>query len=428
VTIVAVLLVLLMAPVWASSQGEKSGTAKVSGKIQFLVADGPPMKDYLEALTKDFMKENPGVEVEMIWVPWGQFETKIIAMHTGGVAPDLHQVDDDTIPFFGRKGLVMPMGDLLATEGIKKEDYAKIVWDLTSVDGKIYAITLALKPRATVYNVKMFREAGISAPDKWANAWSADDFLTAAKKLVVKDATGKVSRYAWMWDYWCWDWIPYSNGGSFFSQDMTTYTFDSPAVVEAMQYVADTAYKHGVAIPYATQKDVGGDSLFASEKIAMYQSGIWSVNVLRTKPNLEWDIMPHFKIFKSAGTECSLFTFAIPKTTKNKSATYRFAKFMLGQQAQTAIAGAGRFMPIKKTAYTDNSFLQPDQLPKRAKLWEESLEYQGRWPFNFNGPEMRETIKPNVDILWAGEITAAESLKKPKKDVEKQLTDLRAMK
>ncbi len=67
VTIVALLLVFLLAPVWAGSQGEKSGPQKVSGKIQFLVADGPPMKDYLEALTKDFMKENPGVEVEMIW-------------------------------------------------------------------------------------------------------------------------------------------------------------------------------------------------------------------------------------------------------------------------------------------------------------------------------------------------------------------------
>jgi len=385
------------------------------------------MKDYLEALTKEFMKQNPGVEVEMIWTPWGQFETKIIAMHTGGVAPDLHQVDDDTIPFFGNKGLVMPLDDFLASEGVNKDDYAKIIWDLTQLKGKTYAITLALKPRATVYNVKMFKDAGVAAPDKWTNAWSADDFVTAAKKLTVKDASGKTTRYAWMWDYWCWDWIPTSNGGSFFSSDLTTYTFDQPASTEPMQFVADLAYKQGLAVPYATAKDVGGDGLFASEKLAMYQSGIWSVNVLRTKPGLEWDIMPHFKIFNTAGTECSLFTFAIPTTTKNRAATYRFAKFLLGQQAQTAIAGGGRFMPTKKTASSDVSFLQPDQMPKHTNLWEESLAYQGRWPFNVNGPEMRSTIQPHVDVIWAGEAKAADSLKKPKKDVESQLADLRAM-
>jgi ABC-type glycerol-3-phosphate transport system substrate-binding protein len=417
------MLAFLAFPAWSS--GDSEAAQPVRGKMSFLFADGPPMKDYLEALVKDFTTENPGVDIEVIWTPWGQFEPKIIAMHTGGVAPDLHQIDDDTIPFFASKGLISPMDDFLEREGIKKRDYSDIIWELTEFQGKSHAITLALKPRATIYNKKMFADAGLSAPTKWSDAWTADEFLTAAQKLVQKSGN-TITRYAWTWDYWCWDWIPYSNGGRFFSKDMTEYMFDDPESTEGLQFVADMAYKHDLAIPFATAREVGGNGLFTSEKIAMYQTGIWSVNTLRTEPDLDWDVMPHFKLFKKAGTECSLFTFAIPAASKNKDITYRFAKYLLDHKAQTEIAGSGRFMPTKKTAYEDPSFLQPDQKPAHSNIWVESLDHQGRWPFNVNGPQLRETIRPMVDVVWAGEATAAEALKKPEQEVESLLAELRA--
>ncbi len=405
----------ISAPTTAAAPSVAKKSSKVN--LQFLFADGPPQKDKLETIVENFKKKNPDAKVEVIWTPWGQFETKIIAMHTGGTPPDFHQIDDDAVPYFGMRGLTAPVDDILKQNNIDKNDYHKMIWNLTTVQGKIMAMTLALKPRAYIYNVEMFDKAGIKAPTTWADAWTSDQLLENAKKLTQGDVFG------YSWDYWIWDSIPAMNNAEHFSPDYTQYL--DPNYADQFQWIADLAYKQKVAPPYDMRQQVGELKLFTSQKLAIWNSGIWNTKDLNGAKELKWDVMPAVKITKEAKAEASLFTFAIAKATKDTEGTAAFASYFLSDESQQVLAMNGDLMPTKTSVQKSSAFLDPNRQPKNVNVWLESLDNQGRWPFLWNGIELRDQIKPMVDLIWAGQKPAKDALEMARPKLMDLLKDTR---
>jgi multiple sugar transport system substrate-binding protein len=370
--------------------------------LQFLYADGPPQKDKLELIVESFKTKNPGSQVETIWSPWGQFETKIVAMYAGGTAPDFHQCDDDAVPFFAGRDMIGPVDDIIKDNNLNKGDYHKMIWDLTTVKGKIMALTISLKPRAYIYNVDLFEKAGIKAPTTWSEAWSADQLLENAKKLTQGDVFGFSN------DYWIWDSIPAMNGGTHFPADWSDYL--EPNYADTYQWISDLAYKQKVAPAFDMKNQIGELTLFTSGKLAIWNSGVWNTKQLNDVAKLKWDVMPVAKLSKSAMAEASLFCFTMSKTTKAADDTSAFASFFMGDDAQQILALNGDLMPTKTSIQKSKIFADPTRQPKNTAIWVESLDNQGRWPFLYNGIELRDQIKPQVDLIWAGQKPAKEAL------------------
>ncbi len=399
------------APTTAAVAGATSNQAAKPTKVslQFLYADGPPQKDKLELVVERFKAKNPGSEIENIWTPWGEFESKIITMHSGGTPPDFHQIDDDAVPFFAMRDLLLPVDAVLTDHQIDRKDYHPMIWDLTTVQGNVMALTLALKPRAYIYNVEMFEKAGITAPTTWSQAWSSDQLLENAKKLTQGDVFG------YSWDYWIWDSIPAMNDGEHFPPDWSDYL--EPRYADAYQWIADLAYKHKVAPPFDMRTQIGELKLFTGGKLAIWNTTVSNTKQLNEAQGLKWDVMPVAKILKSAKAESSLFTFAMAKATKDPAGTAAFASFFMGEEAQQILATGGDLMPSKTSVQQSKIFADPDRQPKNAKIWIESLDQQGRWPFLYNGIELRDRIKPMVDLIWAGQMPAKEALEQARPEV-----------
>jgi multiple sugar transport system substrate-binding protein len=414
------LLTSCVAPVAPSSEtaGAGASTAAEPTQISFLYADGPPTKEKLDAMVGAFMDSNPEVEVEIIWTPWstgGQagFEQKLPAMYAGGDAPDFHQIDDDYIPQFAFKGMLQPIDDLL-DERMEREEYPDLTWNLTTAMGnKIFAFVLALKPRLYFYNVDMFEEAGITAPTSWDDAWSSTQLLEAARALTHDDVFG------FSWEYWVWNTFQDANDNCrFFSEDFTEYLLpDSP---EPFQFIADLAYKEKVSPPYDVQTQVGNRSLFISKKLAIYSSGVWENRVLNEAEDLNFDVMPYAKIFDHALSEASLFTFALRQGAP--SAAVDFAIYTVGDEAQALLAEGGDLLPNKMSQWQGEAFTAASQ-PANKHLFADSISRQGRWPFLVNGAEIRSQIRPMVDLIWAGQETAAVALEQTRSKVMELLVE-----
>lgn len=95
--------------------------------LDFLHADGPPQKEKLERIVEAFKAKNLGSQVNIIYAPWGEFETKIVALHTAGTPPDFHQIDDDAVPFFAMRDLLLLADSVLKKHAINRSDYHKMV-------------------------------------------------------------------------------------------------------------------------------------------------------------------------------------------------------------------------------------------------------------------------------------------------------------
>jgi multiple sugar transport system substrate-binding protein len=397
------------APTTSSASKPAAPVEPVKANLQFLFADGPPQKDKLEQVVERFKAKNVGSQVEIIWTPWGEFESKIIAMHSAGAPPDFHQIDDDAVPFFAMRDLLLPVDPVLKDHNIDRKDYHPMVWDLTTVQGQVMALTLAMKPRAYIYNVELFEKAGIKAPTTWADAWTSDQLLENAKKLTQGDVFG------YSWDYWIWDTIPAMNDGEHFPPDWSDYL--EPKYADAYQWIADLAYRHKVAPPFDMRTQIGELKLFTSGKLGIWNTIVSNTKQLNETPGLKWDVMPAAKIFKHAKVEASLFTFAMAKATKDPTGTAALASFFMSDEAQQILAAGGDLMPSKTSVQQSKVFMDPDRQPKNAKIWIESLDHQGRWPFLYNGIELRDRIKPMVDLIWAGQKPAKEALEQARPEV-----------
>lgn len=265
------------------------------------------------------------------------------------------------------------------------------------------ALTLALKPRAYLYNVELFEKAGIKAPATWSQAWSADQLLDSARKLTQGEMFGYV------WDYWIWDSIPAMNGGEHFPPDWSDYL--EPRYANTYQWIADLAYKQRVAPPPDLRRQQEGErQMFINGKLAIGNTTISVAQRLNEVKELRWDVMPVAKLMKSAKAEASLFTFSMAKATKDPDGTTAFASYFMTEEAQQILAEHGDLMPAKTSVQQAKVFLDPARQPKQGKIWIESLDHQGRWPFLYNGIELRDEIRPAVDLIWSGEKPAKEAL------------------
>ncbi|MEO6062017.1 MAG: extracellular solute-binding protein, partial [Thermoflexales bacterium] len=155
----------------------KKTVVRVTGFVS-----SPAEQNLLKGLMFDFMTKNPDIEVKYEPIA-DDYGTKIKAQLVSGDAADLFYVDLFEFPFFASKGLLAPLDDQLAKNGLKKEDFSKGLVDAFSSQGKLYGIAKDFNTLALFYNKDLFKKAGIAEP---TSAWKWEDLKAAAAKLSDK--------------------------------------------------------------------------------------------------------------------------------------------------------------------------------------------------------------------------------------------------
>src|SRR5690606_2987224 len=99
------------------------------------------------------------------------------------------------------------------------------------------------------YNKDLFKAAGLD-PEKAPANW--DELDETAKKLTKRDANGNVTQWgmeinsAGTYPYYLFQALPTANDVLLMNPEGTETYFDKPAVIEALQFWHDLAYKHNV--------------------------------------------------------------------------------------------------------------------------------------------------------------------------------------
>jgi alpha-glucoside transport system substrate-binding protein len=168
-------LALLAAGTAVGSQDSTTAPSKVSGSVSIIAKwTGPEQKSF-EAVLAPFKKANPGVKVKFSGV--GDNITQILSTAVaGGRPPDIGQIPQPGLmKQFAERGALKPI--TFAKSAISK-NYNPVWTSLGSVNGKLYGLFFKGANKSTVwYNVKSFKDAGVSPPSTWPQ------LLTAAKTL-----------------------------------------------------------------------------------------------------------------------------------------------------------------------------------------------------------------------------------------------------
>lgn len=317
------------------------------------------------------------VYVKALQIGRDEYNEKLQTMATSGEMPDCGMVAEDTVIGWARDGLLSDV-DIYAGQENMPLDYLAFKYD-----GKTVAYSAANEVLCLWYNKKMFDDAGIPYPPATLDkAWTWDEFIEAAKKLTI-DANGKhpgepgfdknnivqygayVNQYTWQLEVWA-----LSNGGSFFSPDGKTVTFDD-AAIEALQKVFDLHLVENVAPLNDGTQDNGFASSLGAGNVAMCTEGAWATGFRGAGfEGIDYGVavLPYMKQKVNICTGGPTGVFA---TSKHKDEAAEFLRWYNSEENNINTILAGWWMPTKLNWYTD---------PELLKKWVDDCELRAALP------------------------------------------------
>ena len=132
-----------------------------AGKITILYPgeETPRFKEFLENEFAAKIKEDLGLEIEMIWLPWDQYWTQKEIMLSAGDEIDLYWDGLADLSTFVNKHQARPLDDLIQTYG---QDMLKVIpmsWlEGGKMNGEIYGIPSAYGPSSAQFQLVCVRQ------------------------------------------------------------------------------------------------------------------------------------------------------------------------------------------------------------------------------------------------------------------------------
>lgn len=139
-----------------------------------------------EKAVKAFEKEHPNIHVDMEYSDWTGYWDKLGVQSAGGNAPDVMQMDQLYLAFYGSMESLLDLGK--ASECLKTDDMDSELLDLGKVDGKLVAMPMTTAQYGVIVNSDVLDELDITLPD--TSNWTWDEFEQVAQQ-VYKKSDGK---------------------------------------------------------------------------------------------------------------------------------------------------------------------------------------------------------------------------------------------
>src|SRR5690554_4617597 len=192
---VSILLIFMLVVVGCSSNNGGSGndakpaagensviekeTSKVEAKkedvkLQFAIWGDDARKKVFEDIIKGHTDQNPHVSVEILLIPFDQYQQKLSIMLASKTAPDLTWLAERMIPQFAKSNQLVDISAIKEDEGYKFDDLFDSSMDIYKDGSKLYGVPFTNPPKVLFYNKTLFEEKGLTSPLELAKAGQWD--------------------------------------------------------------------------------------------------------------------------------------------------------------------------------------------------------------------------------------------------------------
>lgn len=255
----------------------------------------------MQGLIDEYEAANPGIQIEMIEVPYADINNKVKTMLAANEQPALarltsvaqfadHLVDLD-------KALGADFRNrFVETAGIIQNDVT-------------VAATMEYTAAGVIYNKTAFDAAGVSVPTSLDDVWTWEEFEAALQTVMEK---GNV-KYGLVLDKTIGRYMNffYQAGASFYNEDMTAANFDTPETRRSLQYLYDL-HKKGIIPAGVWMGAENPNTMFRSGQVAAHIGGSWLLTSYdKEVTDFEWGVtyLPVDKVsaVQSAGKYMAAF-------------------------------------------------------------------------------------------------------------------------
>jgi len=243
-----------------------SGTGSADVTLRLVAADygdsaANSSQKYWDRLAKDYQAKHPDVRVEVSVYPWTDVDRKVKEMVDAGDPPDMAQIG--AYADYAARGLLYKVDDLLSIP--VQADFLGQLSEAGQVQHVQYGIPFAASTRVLFYNKTLFDKAHLTPPTTWAQlAFDAEalkaERVTYPYALPLGPEEAQAETMAWM-----------LSGGSGYTDDLGTYTINSPQNAETFTWLKDELVGKGLTGPVPPAKLNRADAFaaFARGEVGM---------------------------------------------------------------------------------------------------------------------------------------------------------------
>lgn len=373
------------------------------------------------AVIDAFHAAQPDIRIEVQHAPWGAYFDRILTQMAGGTAPDVMFLNN--IPSYAARGVLAPLNDLIERDGFDTSAYHPGLLSIFSYQGNVYGFARDNDTNVLYYNKDLFDAAGMAYP---TDAWQWDDIRAAAQALTVRDERGRATQYGLALEKNRYPQWVYQNGGSVFDDPLnpTEFLMDGPEAAAAIQFIADLILVDGSVPSFDAMAQLGSTTeLFSTGRVAMVMTNAARIPTFMGAA-FAWDVAPlpagpqglRANTLGGAG-------YVMSATSQHPEAAWTFLQFLAGPDGQSIFAGTGVAVPA--------SYANPDVAATFIGACPETVSCEvfiseterGRLAPMF--PDWREIestiVVPHLDMIYTGELTAAEGLERMGAEVRRFL-------
>lgn len=392
-----------------------------------------PMVELSDAFTADVA---PNIKVEWTFMP--NVIQKLIAAIAAGNPPDIAMVNDYEVPQLATVDGLTALDTYFTQDGISQEGFIPFTWDSVVHEGIPYAIPGGAGAWCLMYDKAVFREVGID-PDTLPDTPSWEQFTEWNDKLVKRDDKGGIRRVGFVPDAPGFGQFSGVLGATYYSEDGTKLTVNSPETVAALEKWAGLlpdgfSYEQVSTLKSTASSDPQGD--LAGGVVGMQGSGYWAFSAFDTYwPNLDYGI---FKLPTPKGTkdEWNLYTgwtwhMSIPRGANQANEAWSFLKYgfwdhgaMLADTLNWTCVLDGFTEFIERT----RQLMGPENRMLPYLHHFEEAQYKAAYvvPQTAVAAKLRDAMTQAVDQVLRGERAAQEALDEVVAQLQPELDQARA--
>jgi ABC-type glycerol-3-phosphate transport system substrate-binding protein len=388
-----------------------------------------------DEVIRAFQSRNPQITVEFQAPPSNYIQAATVAL-AGGAGPDVMSVNWDLVRTWTQAGHLHDLTPEASRDKAFAKDLAAYhpkIQALMKWEGKQRAVGLDHDDIALFWNVSLFKQQQLPLLTTVHERWTWNDLLETARKLTKKgehqyglyaqNTTGQTG-------YWS---FVFANGGQVLTDDGTKADpLLEPPAVEAIQWIADTALRHGVAPqPDDIRAAVGATSpvtLFTAGKLAMNVDGSWRVNAYADAiKDFEWDVA-HLPLAPRTGKRASVLHgtgLGVNRAGKAVDAAVHFAKHLATRETHRVYGATG----IIQSARVDewDGFYASPKPPAHRNVLREAVEYAHQHPLTGQWGiityDATDPLEAALDRVFSGAAPARDGLQEGVREFDRVLAE-----
>ncbi|MEM7737009.1 MAG: sugar ABC transporter substrate-binding protein [Deinococcota bacterium] len=195
------------------------------------------LSEFQQIAIDEFMAENPNIQIEVVTVPYPEYQQRLTLAVQGGNAPDISTVDQIWNSAFAVAGAIVPLDEFAAESDLVSEDaYFPGAWESATWNEQLWGVPFNVDVwQFTYYNQDLFDAAGIDPASlaTWEGLSAAGEALTdrSAGAFGIGLFSHKGEDTVVVMNSFI-----YSNGGSVLHSDGTC-ALTEPEAVGALEYL-----------------------------------------------------------------------------------------------------------------------------------------------------------------------------------------------